>query len=1124
MKLIEKNYFIAGRTRMSLQFIIGNSGAGKSFTAYQKVIREAIDHPEKMFYVIVPEQFTMQTQKILVEMHPQKGILNIDVLSFERLAYRIFEEVGGDTRKVLEETGKNMILQKMVQMNQKKLTYLKNQMKKSGYLDEVKSLISEFMQYEVHEEELDKMIEDASDKPLLQMKLKDVAVLYEAFRDYLSDHFMTAEEVLEVLAKEIPFSKKLKGSTVVLDGYTGFTPVQHTVIRELLAVCERVSVTVTMDVREQLLAKGKPHELFYMSHKMIRALSEFTKDMEEPIWIKPGSESRFAAAPALNFLEQNLFRYHRKTYEKEQDEVQIFQAGNPEREMEETARRISRLIREKEYRYGQIAVITGNLEEYGSIARHVFEDAGIPFFVDEKHSVLMNPFVEYLRAALEMVVQGFSYESVFRYLRCGMSDLSRGEVDILENYVIALGIRGFRKWKEPWVRIYRGMDPAAIMEINEIRERFVEEIQELAEGFSGKKKTIGEYSRYLYDFIVKSHVQEKLKQQELTFKEQGDRAMEKEYAQIYGIVMELLDKMVSILGEETVAPEEFRQLLETGMTQAKVALIPPGVDQVLIGDMERTRLKDIRALFFVGVNEGCIPKNTESGGILTEMDRDFLGGQGIELAPGPKELMNMQRFYLYLNMTKPCEKLILSYSQSNGKGEAVGPAFLIRTIQMLFPKIRTERAEEPEDELELLETPNTSIGYLLENLTDEEKRKENPLFAELYSWYLNSPKYRTVAEKLTDAAFLHKPVDQISKSVAKALYGEISPNGATRLERFSACAFAHFLKYGLEVTERAEYEFRAMDMGNIIHQALEDFAKELRDKQLEWSELKDDERDAIADACLDKVAADYGNTILQSSARNHYMIERTRRILRRTVWALQEQLKNGKFRPEGFEVSIGGGRIDRLDVMKEDNKVYVKIIDYKTGNTSFDLVSIYYGLQMQLVVYMDAAMQAEQRKHPDCQIRPAGIFYYNVKDPMLQKEMEEDLDELDPEIFKKLKMNGLVMEDRDVIESLDRTTISLPLSYTTKGALRKGSSVASETEFELLDAYVKKKITDIRESILDGNAEVSPYEMGNRNACTYCPYQGTCGFDRKIPGYEFRRLKQFADEEIWKAFAKEVED
>ena len=1109
---------------MSLQFIIGNSGAGKSYIAYQNIIREAVDHPEKMYYVIVPEQFTMQTQKTLVEMHPQKGILNIDVLSFERLAYRIFEEVGGDTRKVLEETGKNMVLQKLVQVNQKKLIYLKNQMKKPGYLDEVKSLISEFMQYEIHEEEMDKMLADAEDKPLLQMKLRDVAILYQAFREYLSDHFMTAEEVLEVLAREIPFSQKLKGSVIVLDGYTGFTPIQHTVIRELLKVCERMSVTVTMDVREKLSGRGKPHELFYMSHRMIRSLAEFTKDMDDPIWVKPGADSRFAERPALAFLEQNLFRYHRKTYEAEQNEVQIFSAGNPQKELEETARRICRLVREKEYRYGQIAVITGNLEEYGSIARHVFDDAGIPFFVDEKHSVLMNPFVEYLRAALEMVVQGFSYESVFRYLRCGMSDISRHETDLLENYVIALGIRGFQKWKEKWVRIYRDMDPASVMEINQIREQFTEEVGDFAEGFSGRKKTIKEYSKCLYEFIVKSHVQEKLKQQELIFKNQGDRAMEKEYAQIYGIVMELLDKMVSILGEETVSPEEFRQLFETGMAQAKVALIPPGIDQVLIGDMERTRLKDVRTLFFVGVNEGCIPKNTESGGILTEMDRDFLDSQGIELAPGPKELMNMQRFYLYLNLTKPCESLCLSYSQSTGKGEAAGPAFLIRTIQMLFPNIRTERAEEPDNQLNLLETPNTSVDYLLENLTDEEKRNNNPLFAELYSWYLNSPKYRTMTERLRDAAFLCKPTDQISKSVAKALYGEVSPNGATRLERFSACAFAHFLKYGLEITERAEYEFRAMDMGNIIHQALEDFAAELNHRRLKWSDLADRERDEIADACLDKVAADYGNTILQSSARNHYMIERTRRILRRTVWALQEQLKSGQFQPEGFEVSIGGGRIDRLDVMKEDDKVYVKIIDYKTGNTSFDLVSIYYGLQMQLVVYMDAAIQAEKKKHEGCEVRPAGIFYYNVKDPMLQKELEDDLDELNPEIFKKLKMNGLVMKDDHVIECLDKTTVSLPLSYTTKGTLRKGASVADETQFALLDEYVKKKITDIRESIMDGNAEVAPYEMGNRNACTYCPYQGTCGFDRKIPGYEFRRLKQFADEEIWKAFAEEVED
>ena len=1014
---------------MPLQFIIGNSGSGKSYTVFQSVIQEAREHPEQLFYVIVPEQFTMQTQKTLVEMHPDGGILNIDVLSFERLAFRVFEEVGGDTRKILEETGKNMVLQKLVQKHQKDLVYLKNQMKKPGYLDEVKSLISEFMQYEVGEQELERMKEDASDRTLLQMKLQDVTVLYQAFRDYLREHYMTQEEVLEVLAKEIVFSEKLRGSVLVLDGFTGFTPVQMKVVKELLTVCSKVLVTVTMDVQEPFMGKEKSHQLFYMSHKMIRGLCELTKETEEPVWIKAGEKSRFAHSPALSFMEKNLFRYHRQVYKQEQKEISIFSAGTPLKEMEETARRILRLVRKEGYRFGEIAVITGNLEEYGNLSRQAFDNSGIPCFIDEKHSILMNPFVEYVRAALEMAAQGFSYESVFRYLRCGMSDITRQEADRLENYVVALGIRGFKKWKEKWIRIYRGMKEESILELNEIRERFVRETEALACGFSGKKKTVKEYCKFLYDFIVRSRIQEKLYEQEEVFFRKGDRAMEKEYAQIYGIVIELLDKMTEILGEETVSPEEFRQILETGMSQAKVALIPPGLDQVLVGDMERTRLKDVRALFFVGVNEGNIPKNTESGGILTELDREFFADQGVELAPGPKELMNIQRFYLYLNLTKPSEHLCLSFANSNMKGEAVSPAYLIHTVRRLYPELHPERAEEPESLIELLETPSTGMDYLLEILGSDTDKYEEPLFQELYSWYLRSPEYQELTKKLTDAAFMRKPADRISASIAKALYGDVSPNSATRLERFAACAFAHFLRYGLEVTERAEYEFRAMDMGNVIHQALEKFAAELQRKGLRWSELDEEERDSIVEECLNQVAADYGNTILKSSARNQYMIERTSRILKRTVWALQEQLRQGEFLPEGFEVSIGGGRIDRLDVLKEDKKVYVKIIDYKSGNTSFDLVGLYHGLQLQLVVYMDAALDAEQRKHPDCDIQPAGIFYYNVKDPMIQENIQADMDSIQPGLLKELKMNGLVAANSDVIQKMDRSLVSLPVTY-----------------------------------------------------------------------------------------------
>ena len=1133
---------------MSLQFIIGNSGAGKSYYAYKRIIEDSLKHPEKNYYVIVPEQFTMQTQKALVEMHPGKGILNIDILSFERLAYRVFEETGGGNRKVLEDTGKSMVLQKMVQQHRKELDYLGSQMNKPGYLDEVKSLVSEFMQYDIKEDDLEEMKEKAKDQALLEMKLKDVGVLYQSFKEFLKGHYMTGEEVMDVLLKQLPFSKKLKGAELLFDGFTGFTPIQVNVIRELLVIADRVCVTVTMDEREDAFTPGKSHQLFFMSKQMIRTLAGLTKNLDDPVYLKLSGKSRFSQAPAMQFLEKNIFRYRKGTYEKEQQEIQIFAAASPLEEMREAARRMAQLVRTCGYRYGEIAVITGNLEEYARLASQVFEEADIPYFIDEKHSVLMNPFVEYLRAAMEMAVQGFPYESVFRYLRCGMSEVTREQADKLENYVLALGIRGYRKWSEKWVRVYRGMEADQIQELNEIREVFAEEVKGLADGFCTGKKTVEEYCRILYEFILKSNVWQKLKKQEQNFKDTGDKAMEKEYNQIYGIVMDLLDKMVEILGNETVSRQEFRQLLETGLSQAKVALIPPSIDQVMVGDMERSRLKDIKALFFVGVNEGNIPKSTQTGGILSELDRDFFKEQGVELAPGPKELMNMQRFYLYLNMTKPREQLILSFSDTNAKGEGISPAYLIGSIRGLYPKLEIERAGESgaarssvsgagmknetgsgNGEYCYPENPEAGISLFLEKLAGETGKdheildQTDAMFGELYSWYLRDSKYHDKVQKLVQSAFAGKPKDIISQSVAKALYGEISPYSATRLERFAACAFAHFLQYGMKLTERVEYEFKAMDMGNVMHEALESFAEVVRKRGLKWTELTEQERNEIADECLNNIVADYGNTVLKSSARNEYMIERTRRILRRTVWALQKQLEQGEFQPEGFEVTFGGGRIDRVDIMEDQNKVYVKVIDYKTGNTSFDLVYLYHGLQLQLMIYLDGALKVEQKKYPDKEIVPAGVFYYNIKDPMIQEKIDADVEAVSAGLMKELKMNGLVQADAELVRRMDNSLGSIPVAFNKDGSFRKNSSVADRAQFTVLGRYVRTKIEKIRSSILEGDARVSPYELGKKNACTYCPYMTVCGFDRKLSGYEFRRLKNFSDEELWKAFDREAE-
>ncbi len=1108
---------------MALQFIIGGSGTGKSYYAYEYIIREALRHPDVLYYIVVPEQFTMQTQRTVVEMSPGKGILNIDVLSFQRLAFRVLEEVGGDTRKMLQDTGKSMVLRKLAQEHAGELPYLGSQIRKPGFLDEVKSLISEFLLYDISSEELQEMIRRAEGKELLAMKLRDISTLYDAFLTYLSGSYMTSEEIMDLLGKALPFSEKIKGSVLVFDGFTGFTPIQVRVLKELMELASLVQVTVTMDSRENLYKRGNSYQLFSMSRRMMQTLMKETRAIMDPILLTHGEKTRFANAPALKFLEGHLFRYKKTVYEGEVSDLELFCGSSPREEIETAARKIQRLVRTRKLHYGEIAIITGNLESYGPIIRQVFRRAGIPFFLDETHTVLMNPFVEFLRAGVDMVIQGFSYESVFRYLKCSMSDLSREEIDVLENYVLALGVRGRRRWEENWVRTYKGITPEQVIEVNAIRQKFLEEVGEFAEAFSHSGKTIREYCTALYEFTLRCRCQEKLKKQEAFFKEMQDPAMEKEYAQIYGIIMELLDKMVEILGEEKVSRQEFLQLLETGLREAKVALIPPGQDQILIGDMERTRLKDIRVLFFVGVNDGNIPKNTNSGGILSEMDRDFFAEEGIELAPDARELMSQQRFYLYLNLTKPREKLFLSYARSDSKGEALMPASLIVSLKGMFPGLTEDREAKPQDPLESLEIPDHGIEKLIAGLENHAWEREDPVFAELYSYYLAQESYEKEIRRLTKAAFVRKSEDPISRSVAKALYGEISPYGATRLERFAACAYGHFLQYGLGLSERVEYQFRSMDMGNLIHGVLEEFAQELVKRDLSWRTITEEERNQILDQCLERQAADYGNTILKSTPRKEYNIERMRRLLRRTVWALCEQLRNGRFEPEGFEVKFGGGRIDRLDVLEEEDRVLVKVIDYKTGSTRFDLLMTYYGIQMQLLVYLDGAVQIEERKHPEKPVEPAGIFYYNVQDPILKGSLKE---KYLPEsrLLKDLKMNGLVQEDPEIAQAIDQSLLSIPYAKNKDGSFKKESSVASREQFSLLNRYVKHKIQRIRQEIYEGNVEILPYRKADKKgeACTYCPYKSACGFDPKIPGYQYRTLSQLERSEIWEHMEQEV--
>lgn len=1143
---------------MSLRFYFGPSGSGKSHRIYEEIMQRAAQEPGRNFLIIVPDQFTMQTQKDLVMRSDRGGILNIDVLSFGRLSHRILEEVGTKEMPVLDDTGKSLVLQKIAADLKEQLPAMGSLLHKQGYIHEVKSAISEFMQYGISTQDMDKLIASAEKRGALAMKLRDLKTLYRGFQDYIRDHFITTEETLDVLRRSLVKSKILPDSVVVFDGFTGFTPIQNRLIQELMRVCEETIVTVTIGEEEDPYQMDGEQKLFHLSKKTVADLVKLAAEAEvtrgEDVFVK-GGLNRFTEAPALWYLEQNLFRYQYEPYTEKQCEIRMFEALSPREEVHQTALYIRKLIREEGLTYRDIAVVIGDLEGYASYVETEFGQLEIPCFLDRTRGIVLNPMIEYIKSALQLYIRDFSYDTVFHFLRSGMADISREEIDELENYVIRTGARGYRTYSRLFTRRTEEMQQGSGQEDTERAEETLERLNRIRQQFADTVEILhmaprakaGEYVDHLYDFLEQNQVQQKLLNYQQQFEQEGDLAKAREYAQIYRLVMDLLDQIYGLLGEEEISLQEFADILEAGFGEITVGTIPQNVDRIVVGDMERTRLKQVKVLFFLGVNDGNIPKNASKGGIISDMDREFLIESGTEMAPSPRQQMYIQRLYLYLNMTKPSERLYLSYAKVNSDGKGIRPSYLIDTVRKLFPQLAVEYPQN-RSRLEQIEGRQEGARYLAEELREyadgtlrEEERQD---FYLMYRAYEADPEGR---DRLTAAAFRRYKESGLSRIVARALYGRQLENSVSRLETYAACACRHFLQYGLSLQEREEFGFEVSDMGNVYHAVLENFAGKLAESGRTWWDFDENFATQAIKEAVEGYAATYGETVLYSSARNEYAITRMSRILTRTVLTLQQHLKQGSFQPDDYELSFRfaedldsihvdlseeekmhlQGRIDRIDVSEDAEHVYVKVIDYKSGNKKFDLAALYYGLQLQLVVYMNAAMELESRKHPDKEIVPAALLYYHIDDPTIETPVELTQEQINEEILTKLRMNGVVNSDPAVVERLDRflqdKSKVIPVEKKKDGSFSARSGILSREELQVVSAYVDTKIRQIGREILDGKIAANPYEKGNEEACTYCAYKKVCGFDGSIPGYEKRQLEDLDQQTLMQRMQETTE-
>ncbi len=1148
---------------MALRFVTGPSGSGKSKYVFEQALRIAGENLNSRVFVIVPDQFTMQTQADLVNMSPGKGIMNIEVLSFQRLAYRIFGETGGGRTPVMDDTGKNLILRTCAKAVEQDIPYLAGKLNKPGFIHEIKSAISEFMQYGIDADGVLELTEYAysSNRKTLARKLNDLSVIYKYFLEYIDGKYITTEGLMDVLAGEIYKSELMSDSFVILDGFTGFTPIQNKVILALLKCCKTVVITLCLEDANMTKAVNCNTDRFMLTrstmNKLIRMCDNNNIEVEDGTELR--EQYRFNSSPELLALAESLFVDKTKEYSGEVNHVYIDRCKNIRAEVRLLAHNIRNLT--ERYTYRDIAVITGNLNEYESDIAEIFDEYEIPVYIDKTKEIALNPFVEFIRATLNMYIKDFTYESVVQYLRCGFSPLNSEESNVFEDYIFQCGIRGFYAYNKAFSKKHkaiRDMEPEesvkALEYLNELRSRILTFNSDLiGGGFAKNKETYaGTFTDYLMRYLERNNAKEHLEEMAACFGNEEDYEREKEYSQIYEKTLGIFEQIKNLIGDEEISLEEYYRILDSGFSELEVGIIPKAVDRVIVGDMERTRLNQVKVLFFIGMNDGWVPKSGGIGGIISDADREFLTGSDMELAPSPREKMYIGRFYLYSNLTKPSDEIYISYSSMDNDSKAMRPSYVIGEIGKILKSIPS--SEEKFGYSNMISTQRearTKLRLLArkgaENrLSDEEKH----MISEIATILVDDKEY---ADKLIDRVCSKYALKRLDQRIAMLLNGAKIYTSVSRIETYAKCAYSYYLKYMLNLQSKEEYGLKTSDMGSIYHSVLEIFIKLLKERGLNWRTFDEDTAKELIAVALETQAAQYVDALLYENNTNQYITKQMQSIMLRTVMTLQKQLKDSAFEPMKYEYKFNRilnftncnssseekpevhltGRIDRVDTARTDNGILVKVVDYKSGNRDFSLMNFYKGTQLQLVVYLSEAVNSVAEGNPGEKTVPAAMLYYHMADPVVAASGEMSEEEVQRQVLRELRGKGLINADDSVISELDTSLNSdsdvIRVKRKKDGGFYSSSQVIDRSDLDMLCSYAEGKILSITDDIIKGRIDINPVKIYTSSSncsdsCEYCDYKGVCGFDSNIPGYVKEEIPSKPDEEILYMIREELAD
>ena len=1133
---------------MSLRIVHGRAGSGKTRFIQEEIAEELKRSRDgDPIFLVVPDQMSFSTEYRLSSAYGMNGMIRAQAVTFKRLAWRVLQEVGGISRKEVDAFGYRMLIRSLLEEHKDEFQLFRRAAGKRGFTDQIEQLVKEFARYCVDCGELSTIrasLETAGAPRTLLDKAADLELILAEIESRLGKVFVDSEGHLALLAEKIRHSDIVKNADIYIDGFVSFTAREYEIIVELMKYAKNVTIALPMD---HAADSHDEQALFFQAANTALRLTDFARkesvDVDQPVSMV--LQRRFTNAE-LAHLERHFDDYPQPEFAS-QGHIRLVEASNRRAEVHAMARSIRRQAQEG-LRFNEMAVLYRQPEVYDELINTILPQYDIPYFISQKKTMLHHPLIEFSRSVLEAVLSNYSYEPVFRAVKTDLffPEASvpkwRERSDLLENFVIANGIFGERWFDEKrwFFKKYRGLEMhtgiqtdeerAAQVELHAVRDLIRDPLSRLKENFSSCR-TGRDIAEALYLFIEEQDVYSKL--QMLKDREESEHRLlaASEHEQAWNQWVAVLDQFVLMFGEQEIGLSAAVKILDEGFETLEFSRIPPSLDQVTVSKLDLARLMDIKSVYVIGANDGILPKRVEQEGLLTDTDREWFAQIGFELAPTSKSRLMDETYMAYRTFTSASDSLVVSYPIADEEGKALLPSLYIQKLQDMFGIDLTLAAIDPAElkdavPLDYISHPRASLSYLTSQLRSGKLSAE---WRAVLAYYREDPLWSSLVARILEPI---KPntADTLREEVAEPLYGTTLASSVSRVETYFGCPFAQYVSYGLRLEERRQYKLAAPAMGDLFHAAIKWISDEVARLGVSWSSLSQKQCNELAKAAIDQLSPYFVNHILMSSHRYRYIQHKLEAIIRQTAFLLGKHAKVTGFRPVAMDLSFGlkesipplevplhkgrhmniRGRIDRIDSTEIHDKPYIRIVDYKSSKQSLELGDVYHGLSLQTFTYLDVALDNSERIL-GTPAEPAGVLYFHMHNPMLKLSKLMTADEIEEEVAKSFKMNGLLVEDPEVIEAMDSGIDGysnvIPVRLNKSGEISTSQSkTVMKEDMQAIRRFVRGKHQAAGNGILEGDTQITPYKVKEQTPCQFCSYRSVCQFDPADPEQHYRKL------------------